>query len=234
MKIKGVILDNDQSAVTHLKNLIGHFDNIEIIGAFNNAIEASQFINRQNIDVLFIDINLSLVNGIAFIRSIQTETKIIVTSKLKELAIDCFEFGVLDFLVKPIGLDRFLKSINRLQNQIAEKKISPNEKTPYIFIKDQKKFIKINVKDILYIESQKDYIKVQLKTKSFLTLGSLTSFCEELPDYFLRVHRSFCISKNYVDALNGNSIEINGFLIPIGRNYIKTVKSQILINTFQN
>ena len=234
MKIKGVILDNDQSAVTHLKNLIGHFDNIEIIGAFNNAIEASQFINRQNIDVLFIDINLSLVNGIAFIRSIQTETKIIVTSKLKELAIDCFEFGVLDFLVKPIGLDRFLKSINRLQNQIAEKKISPNEKTPYIFIKDQKKFIKINVKDILYIESQKDYIKVQLKTKSFLTLGSLTSFCEELPDYFLRVHRSFCISKNYVDALNGNSIEINGFLIPIGRHYIKTVKSQILINTFQN
>ena len=220
--------------MTHLKNLIGHFDNIEIIGAFNNAIEASQFINRQNIDVLFIDINLSLVNGIAFIRSIQTETKIIVTSKLKELAIDCFEFGVLDFLVKPIGLDRFLKSINRLQNQIAEKKFSPNEKTPFIFIKDQKKFIKINVKDILYIESQKDYIKVQLKTKSFLTLGSLTSFCEELPDYFLRVHRSFCISKNYVDALNGNSIEINGFLIPIGRHYIKTVKSQILINTFQN
>lgn len=234
MKIKGVILDNDQSAVTHLKNLITHFDNIEIIGTFNNPIKASQFITDNNVDILFIDINLSLVNGIAFIRSIQTETKIIVTSKLKELAIDCFEFGVLDFLVKPISLDRFLKSINRLQTQIAKKKYGQDEIAPYLFIKDQKKFIKINVKDILYIESQKDYIKVQLHTKSFLILGSLTSFCEELPDYFLRVHRSFCISKNYVDALNGNMIEINGSLIPIGRNYIKTVKSQILINTFQN
>lgn len=234
MKIKGVILDNDQSAVIHLKNLISHFDNIEIVGAFNKAIDASQFINGHNVDVLFIDINLSLVNGIAFIKSIQIETKIIVTSKLKEFAIDCFEFGVLDFLVKPIGIDRFLKSINRLQTQIAKKKTNQNETAPYIFIKDQKKFIKINVRDILYIESQKDYIKVQLKTKSFLTLGSLTSFCEELPDYFLRVHRSFCISKNYVDALNGNMIEINAFKIPIGRHYIKTVKSQILINTFQN
>lgn len=139
MKIKGVILDNDQSAVIHLKNLISHFDNIEIVGTFNKAIDASQFINGYNVDVLFIDINLSLVNGIAFIKSIQTETKIIVTSKLKELAIDCFEFGVLDFLVKPIGLDRFLKSINRLQTQIAEKKTNQNETAPYIFIKDQKK-----------------------------------------------------------------------------------------------
>ena len=146
MKIKGVILDNDQSAVTHLKNLIGHFDNIEIIGAFNNAIEASQFINRQNIDVLFIDINLSLVNGIAFIRSIQTETKIIVTSKLKELAIDCFEFGVLDFLVKPISLDRFLKALIDFKIKLLKKNLAQNEKTPYIFIKDLKNLSKLTLK----------------------------------------------------------------------------------------
>ena len=121
MKIKGVILDNDQSAVIHLKNLISHFDNIEIVGAFNKAIDASQFINSHNVDVLFIDINLSLVNGIAFIKSIQSETKIIVTSKLKELAIDCFEFGVLDFLVKPIGLDRFLKALIDFKLKLLKK-----------------------------------------------------------------------------------------------------------------
>lgn len=235
MKIKGVILDNDQNAVTHIKTFIDLFEDIEILEIFDNAIKASQFLSTREIDVIFVDINLSQVNGISFIKNISPNTNIIVTTKLKELAIDCFEYGVLDFLVKPITIERFLKSINRLQKQVAfQRKTNQNDSAPYLFIKELKRFIKININDILFIESQKDYIKITLVEKSYLTLGSLSTFCEELPEDFIRVHRSFCISKKYVDAVNGNIIELKGNKIPIGRNYIKTVKSQLLSNTFQN
>jgi len=235
MKIKCIIIDDEPLAIKVIESHLKEFQNFEIAGTFNNPISALPLIEQENIDAIFLDINMAKMNGLEFIKSVELKSNIVITTAYREYAVESFDLNVLDYLVKPIPFNRFLKSINKITQKIAQQKEGKSETSDandsYIFLKVDKKLVKINYEDILYIESLKDYIKIFTLTDNYLVHKSLTSLTEELPqDKFLRIHRSFTISIDKVDSVEGNSIEIGTKRIPIGRKYL-AVSKQTILNT---
>lgn len=236
MKINCVIIDDEPLAINVIKKHLEEFQNVTIIDTFNNPLEAIDTLERERVDVLFLDINMPKMNGLEFLKNISIKPYVIITTAYREFAADSYELDVLDYLVKPIPFPRFLKSINKLTQQIHLnhniKETPLGNENSYIFLKVDKKLVKVLYDNILYIESLKDYIKVSTTTGNYIVHKSLTSITEELPsNNFLRIHRSYTIAINKVASIEGNSIEINGKRIPIGRKYINNTKQIILKNT---
>jgi len=235
MKIKCIIIDDEPLAIKVIESHLKEFQNFEIAGTFNNPISALPLLEEENIEAIFLDINMAKMNGLEFIKSVELKSNIIITTAYREYAVESFDLNVLDYLVKPIPFNRFLKSINKITQKVAQEKEGKSETSDsnesYIFLKVDKKLVKINYEDILYIESLKDYIKIFTLTDNYLVHKSLTSLTEELPqDKFLRIHRSFTIAIGKVDCVEGNSIEIGSKRIPIGRKYL-AVSKQTILNT---
>lgn len=233
MKIKCIIIDDEPLAgeviATHLKE----FSNMELLGSYTNPLDALLLIESGEVDAVFIDINMPKMNGLDFIRSLDASPYFIITTAYREYAVESFDLDVFDYLVKPVPFTRFLKSINKLSQkmmteQSAEQVQHSNEKS-FIFLKVDKKLIKIKFEDIYFIESLKDYIKVFTKTGDYLAHKSLSGITEELPqNLFLRIHRSFTVALDKIQALEGNSVMVTDKRIPIGRKYINHAKDVIL------
>ncbi|SNR44333.1 two component transcriptional regulator, LytTR family [Lutibacter agarilyticus] len=233
MKIKCIIIDDEPLAIKVIENHLSDFQNMELVATFNTAIAALPTIEESEIDVIFLDINMPKMSGLDFLRSLPVKPHIVITTAYREYAVESFDLDVLDYLVKPIPFGRFLKAINKVTNRIGLEKEKINEvsfqEEPYIFLKVDKKLMKIKLNDILYIESLKDYIKVITITGDYLVHKSMTSISEELPqENFLRIHRSFAIAINKITSIEGNSVEIANRRIPIGRNYLQFAKQKIL------
>ena len=233
MKIKCIIIDDEPLAIEVIKGHLKEFDRIEVIETFNNPIKAYSLLEREKIDVIFLDINMPQMSGFDFLKNLNHKPIIIITTAYREYAIKSFELDVLDYLVKPIPLNRFLKTINKIYQQFYVQNISSNDpgliQEPHLFLKVNKKLVKVNLNDILVVESLKDYVKVITAVGDYVVHKSLSNFTEELPmTNFLRVHRSFTIAINKVQAVDGNIIEIANRKIPIGRNYSKITRERIL------
>jgi len=233
MKIKCIIIDDEPLAVEVIQTHLSEFSNMELVGVFNNPVEAIHIVKNDNIDAVFLDINMPKMNGLEFIRNIGQKTNFIVTTAYREYAVESFDLNVLDYLIKPVPFSRFLKSINKLsQKVLSEVKNDQSKDTKeksFIFLKVNKKLVKVKFEDILYIESLKDYIKVFTITEDFLVHKSLTAITEELPDdHFLRIHRSFTIALDKIKEVEGNTVQISNKRIPIGRKYLNHAKSIIL------
>lgn len=232
MKIRCVIIDDEPLAIQVVEDHLKSFVNFEITGTFNNALKAFNILQQERIDVIFLDINMPQMNGFEFIENLNYKPLIVITTAYREYAVKSFELDILDYLVKPIPFNRFLKTVNKIYQHVYLHN-NANETTlyqePHIFLKVNKKLIKVNLNDIFYVESLKDYIKVITKHGDYVVHKSLTAITEELPkSNFLRIHRSFTISINKITALEGNIVEIADKKIPIGRNYIKQTKERIL------
>ncbi|CAM1373881.1 LytR/AlgR family response regulator transcription factor [Tenacibaculum xiamenense] len=234
MKINCVIIDDEPLAINVIKNHLQEFQNISIVDTFNNPLDALDTLENSEIDVLFLDINMPKMNGLDFLKNIPVKPYVIITTAYREFAADSYDLDVLDYLVKPIPFPRFLKSINKLTQRIHNNdnvKSSTLKDESYIFLKVDKKLVKVKYDDILFIESLKDYIKVCTTAGNYIVHKSLTSITEELPqNNFLRIHRSYTIAIDKVKSIEGNSIEINGKRLPIGRKYINNTK-QIILKT---
>ncbi|SHH01547.1 LytR/AlgR family response regulator transcription factor [Flavobacterium defluvii] len=232
MKIKCVLIDDEPLAIKVLQNYFNNFTDFEVIGTFNNSLEALDFINSTSVDAVFLDINMPMMTGFELISLIENKTKVIITTAFREFAAESYDLDVLDYLVKPIPLPRFIKCINKITTEYNLKnniKIDVSKGDSHIFIKVDKKMMKINIEEILFIEGMKEYIKVVTADKTYITHKSLTSLSEELPgDRFLRIHKSYVIALNKVKSIEGNRIQIQSYTIPIGRNYSKDVKNRIL------
>ena len=233
MKIKCVIIDDEPLAIKVVENHLKEFQNFEVIETFNNPIEALSLLEKGNVDALFLDINMPKMNGLDFAKTLNSKMNVVITSAYREYAVESFDLNVLDYLVKPIPFNRFLKTINKitqqvyLQKGIQKEEDSSNES--FIFLKVDKKLVKIKFEDILYIESLKDYIKVFTTLGNYLVHKSLTSITEELPDTnFIRIHRSYTIAIDKVKSVEGNLVEIATTKIPIGRKYVNHAKRIIL------
>lgn len=230
--IKCLIIDDEPLAINVIQNHLQQFKDIEVVSTFSNAIDGLNFIKETDIDLIFLDINMPLLDGISFIKSLEKKPLIIITTAHSEFAVESFELDVLDYLVKPISFPRFVKSVNKVfkcvqkDNNIQQ---SLNERT-YIFVKiDKKKLKKIYLDEILVIESLKDYLKIITSTNRYIIHQTLYSFTEQLPpNDFIRIHRSFTVAINKIDTIEGNSVEIAGIRYIIGRTYIDQVKSVIL------
>lgn len=231
MIIKCIIIDDEPLAINVIEDHLKNFDNIEIVATFNNPLKAYSVLEQEKIDVVFLDINMPQMTGFTFIENLNKKPLIVFTTAYREYAVKSFELDVLDYLVKPIPFNRFLKTINKIYQQVyITSSTSDNElqQEPHIFLKVNKKLIKVNLNDILYIESLKDYIKVITRLGDYVVHKSLSAITEELPQSnFIRVHRSYTISINKIAAIDGNLIELAERKIPIGRNYLKTAKERI-------
>jgi two-component system, LytTR family, response regulator len=232
MKIKCVLIDDEPLAIKVLLNYFENFSDFEVIGTFNNSLEGLEFINANLVDTVFLDINIPLMTGFELIKLLEKKPRIIITTAFREFAAESYDLEVLDYLVKPIPLPRFIKCIQKIE---AEHNLKNNIKSenhrvePHIFIKVDKKMVKINIDEILFIEGMKEYIKVVTTEKTYITHKSLTSLTDELPsDRFMRIHKSYTIALNKVKSIEGNRIQISSYTIPIGRNYSKEVKIKIL------
>lgn len=232
MKIKCVLIDDEPLAIKVLQNYFANFTDFEVIGTFNNSLEALDFINSTSVDAVFLDINMPMMTGFELISLMENKTKVIITTAFREFAAESYDLDVLDYLVKPIPLPRFIKCINKITTEYNLKnniKVDTSKSDSYIFIKVDKKMMKINIEEILFIEGMKEYIKVVTPDKTYITHRSLTSLSEELPaERFLRIHKSYVIALNKVKSIEGNRIQIQSYTIPIGRNYSKDVKNRIL------
>ena len=232
MIINCLIIDDEPLAINVIKNHIKEIDNINVIDTFNSAIDALNFMKSNTVDLLFLDINMPLLDGLDFIKSLDKKPMIVITTAYSEYAIKTYELEVLDYLMKPISFPRFLKAVNR-----AFKKLNSNltsnlkvAKRAHIFIKvDKKKMQKIYLDEILIIESLRDYLKITTISNKYIIHSTLSSFTEKLPsNNFIRIHRSFTIAIDKIEAVQGNSVEIDGIKYVIGRSYIEHVKNRIL------
>lgn len=233
MKIKCIIIDDEPLAAEVIENYLKEFSNVEHVGSFTNPLEALELIESGEIEAVFIDINMPKMNGLEFIRSIEAKPSFVITTAYREYAVESYDLDVLDYLVKPIPFNRFLKSINKLSlKSNADRSIEnahDSAEKSFIFLKVDKKLVRIKYDDIHFIESLKDYIKVFTSEGDFLAHKSLTSITEELPkSKFLRIHRSFTVSLDKIEALEGNSVLLKGKRIPIGRKYVNHAKDVIL------
>ena len=206
---------------------------IEIVGQCNLATEAIAFLQTEEVDLLFLDINMPKIKGLDFLRTLKNPPLAIITSAYQEYALESFELDVCDYLLKPFRFDRFLKAVNKAQEvyqmKVGENTIAgegnhkglPQQKSTQLFIKADKRLINIDLSEIYYFESYGNYVKVWLKDQFHLTPRTLTSFVEQVPDNdFYRIHKSFLINRKYIDYVEGNFLLMkNGKQLPIGKNH---------------
>jgi DNA-binding LytR/AlgR family response regulator len=220
--IKCVVIDDEQPAreliALHLSNL----QDFELLATFNNALDGFSFLQRNAVDLVFLDIQMPRVSGLELIRSLKACPKIILTTAYREYAVEAFELDVTDYLIKPVTQERFMKSISRFNyynNVLTEKPdISSSFDMAYIFLKVGRGQIKIFLKDILYIEGLKDFIKVHTSKKVFVASERLSYMEEKLPENkFARVHKSFIVALEKINGIYAEQVMIDDTAIPIGR-----------------
>jgi two-component system LytT family response regulator len=227
MKIKCLVVDDEPLAIRLIEKHIEKIDALEVVATCNNAMKAFEILNIQAIDLLFIDIKMPNMTGIEFLKNLKNPPKTILTTAYRDFAIEGFELGVVDYLLKPITFERFFKAIDKFLMDYGKVEIKPTliQKEEFIVIKSGIKNHRINTNDILYIESDKDYIKIVLIDKNCITSKYKISDMEvELSqDKFLRIHRSFIINSSKITVFTINEIEVNGVEIPIGASYKDSV-----------
>ncbi|MBI9067496.1 MAG: response regulator transcription factor [Salinivirgaceae bacterium] len=224
MTIRCAIIDDDVLAINILKSYLEKTNGLELVFAIENPLEGERLLLENKIDLLFLDIEMPQLTGLEFIHTILHPPKVILTSAKKEYAAEGFDLEVLDYIVKPVTFQRFSKSIKKyfaaMGSDGSESKQQPLTENEFIFLKENKKMVKVSINNILYVESIKDYIKVHTLIKTVITKEQISQFADLLPsDKFLRVHRSYLVALNKIDAYSASSIEIKDVEIPIGRNY---------------
>ncbi|WP_300021467.1 LytTR family DNA-binding domain-containing protein [uncultured Maribacter sp.] len=234
MSLKVIVVDDEPLAINVLKNYIERVKELQLERTFSNAIDASSYLRNHQVDILFLDINMPLLNGLEFLSTLQTKPFVIMTTAHEEHALKSFELQAIDYLVKPISLPRFFKAVDRVIDlkRGSDTNKSAKDAKASIFVKvDKKKLQKIYLEEIMVIESLKDYIRIITPSNKYIIHRTLSSFTDELPkDSFIRIHRSYTIAVDKVSVVEGNSVEIGGIRYTIGRSYLTDAKSRILNN----
>lgn len=229
-KITCVIVDDEPIAREILESFIKKTPNLELIASCKNAVEALQVTQTDAIDLFFLDINMPEINGLSLAKIINKKSNIIFTTAYRDYAVDGFDLQVTDYLLKPIAFDRFLQAVQKISTPNSFINTSKENETSkdFMFVRADRKMVKINFCDILYIESLGDYVKVFTQDNITITRETISSFDEKLPkEQFLRVHRSFIIALNKIDSYTNEYIEIQKKAISISRSYKDTVLQKL-------
>lgn len=250
MSMRCLILDDEPLAHEVILKYISEVSFLNPVGQCYRATEGLEFLSRNAVDLIFLDIRMPKLNGLDFLRTLQQRPLVIITSAYEEHALESFELDVCDYLLKPFRFDRFLKAANRalaehaLKNSTlvppangkvstAQVPVSPvatgNKESEQIYIKSDKKIILLRLDELYYLESLGNYVKVWEEQKFFLTPRTLSSFESQLPsETFLRIHKSYILNRKFVHYIEGNTIYLkNGTQLPLGKNY-KHVLKQLL------
>lgn len=226
--ISCLIIDDEAIAREIIATHLLKVENINVIASCNSAIEAFNYLNTLEIDLVFLDINMPEISGISFAKSINKNIKIIFTTAYRDYAVEGFELQAVDYLLKPISFERLLKAVNNyfeVYNKSLETSNNKVEAINFMFVRSDRRMLKIIFNEIIYIESYSDYIKIHLNNKStIVTRETISAIEAKLPkDNFIRIHRSYIIALNNIDSFTNEQIVISEKSLPISRSYKKEV-----------
>ncbi len=232
-KVKCIIVDDEPVAREIVKSFVGKIHNLELVSLCKNASEALEVLNRESIDLLFLDINMPEISGLSLAKSIHHKTKVIFTTAYREYAIEGFDLQVVDYLLKPIAFDRFLKAVQKYfdlhaAKEIQIKQVKVQEENNFIFVRSDRKMVKVRFDEILYIESLSDYVKIYTKEQVIVTRETISNIESKLPSKnFLRTHRSYIASIQEINSYTNEFVEIQKKAIPISRSYKESVLKKL-------
>jgi DNA-binding LytR/AlgR family response regulator len=226
MKVKCLIIDDEPPARELLAAYIQRIEDYEIKGICSNALEAFSFLQKNHVDILFLDIQMPRMSGLELIRSLPEKPAVVFTTAYREYGADGFELDVLDYLVKPFTFDRFLKAIAKFNQQVQFKKnfdqatgLNAFDKA-YMYFKVNRDLVKIYLKDIVYIESIRDYVKIITDNRSIITYQRISFMEEKLPEHkFLRIHKSYIVALDKITGFSNDCVSAGTFSLPVGRSY---------------
>ncbi|REE05945.1 LytR/AlgR family response regulator transcription factor [Marinoscillum furvescens] len=233
MNIRCLIIDDEPLAISVIKKYIEEVDDFICVGSCGNPLEALKYLEEHTVDLIFLDINMPKLTGMEFLQSLKERPLVVITTAYREYAAESYDYDVLDYLVKPIEFPRFFRTVqkahDRLKFPTANGSSESSAKNDHLFLKVDKKMVKVFFDEILYVESLKDYVMVRTQNEDLIVHHNLHSFTELLPpEGFMRIHRSYTASLDKIKAIDGNQVEIGGKYLPIGRNYQSEVKTRIL------
>jgi DNA-binding LytR/AlgR family response regulator len=226
-KIYCIAVDDEPPALQLIEKYIHAIPALYLAGTCANGVDALALLHDNSIDLIFLDIQMPHILGTDFMRTLSNPPKVIFTTAFRKFAVEGFDLDAVDYLLKPISFERFLKAINK----VMKLNLSPAEKNSFtnttekenehnfIYLRADRKNIKINVDDLLFIESLKNYIKVVTKDKTIVTKHSLSILEKNLPSTFIRIHRSFIIAKNKIESFSHDFIQIGKYELPVSRSY---------------
>jgi DNA-binding LytR/AlgR family response regulator len=233
MTLKCVVVDDEPLARECITNYIKQIDFLELAGTCSNPVELTAIINKQEVDIIFLDIQMPVINGIDFLRMKHKLPIVIITTAYPSYALEGFQLDVLDYLVKPITFNRFFQGVTKARDyqQLLRKPDSTGSQpvSDYFFIKCDYRYEKIYFSDIMYIEAMQNYVTIYTQKGKYMTLLYLKNIEENLDkQYFVRVHKSYLVSISRIDSIENNEIVIGSFRIPMSRNYRDEVIEQVV------
>lgn len=226
--IKIIIVDDEPLAIDIIETYIDKIPSAILVARCNNALEANEILKSEPVDLMFLDIQMPGLTGIEFLKTLEKPPMTIFTTAYSEYALESYELNVVDYLLKPVSLERFIKAINKATAKMAahsvNNDVSADTSNDFFFVKADKKLVKINFNEILYIEGLKDYVIIRSENSRTITLQTMKSLEEKLPTHqFRRIHRSYIVNMEKIVAVQGNFVEINekGKItkLPVGKNY---------------
>jgi len=232
MKLNCLLIDDEPEALEILESYVQLVEHLELVAKCENAMQAFQVLHQKKVDLIFLDIKMPKLLGTDFLRSLQNPPKVIFTTAYREYALDGFELNVVDYLLKPISFDRFLRAVGKVTKNDDEKITVDHandvstDKKPFLYFRNDRKMVKVMTNEILYIESLKDYIKIVTDSaKPLVVKQTISSLEEMLPDTnFIRIHRSFIVAIDKIQSYTPTLIEIGGTELPVGRLFQKEVE----------
>ena len=227
-KITCIIIEDEPLAVKVLSDYIRQVPFLELAGTFKDAILATEYLRSNSTDLLFLDIHLPKLKGMAFLKTLSHPPAVIITTAYHQYAVEGFELNVTDYLLKPFEFERFLVGVNKVKTAQSEKVRSneSQESKDHLFLNIQKKKVKILFSEIVYIESQREYIKIVTTKKEYISKMSTHEIEALLPGHlFKRIHRSFIVSVSRIESYTAEMVEVNGVSIPIGRGYRDVIEN---------
>jgi len=227
MQLKCVAIDDEPLALEIIKKYVSDYPSLKLVNTFDDAVSGAEYLKRNKIDILFIDIDMPDITGVDLVRSLQEKPMIIFTTAYKNFAFEGFELEAVDYLLKPINNSRFNGAIQKAIDYYQFKHTSHTEAEDFLFVHSEYRVIKISIRDIEYIESMQDYIKIYLinTEKPVLTLMPLKSVIEKLPaNQFIRIHRSYVVARAQIRSIYNKKIKLSKIELPVGTNYSEFIK----------
>jgi DNA-binding LytR/AlgR family response regulator len=231
-KIKCVIADDERLSAEVLETYIARLDNYQLLASCKNGVEVFNILKTQPVDLLFLDIKMPQLTGLELVRSLKKIPPVIFTTAFREYALDGYEYNAIDYLLKPISFERFLRAIEKFEGASRVQQLPEVlpfiQPDPFIYVKSAKKTVKVFLKEIIYLEGAKEFVKIKTDNGEIITYQTLQDFEQRLPDPgFLRIHRSIIIAVDRIRAYNTTHIEINGLELPIGHSYQRLVRDAL-------
>ncbi|HEX6226370.1 MAG TPA: LytTR family DNA-binding domain-containing protein [Chryseolinea sp.] len=222
--MKCLIIDDEPLARDLIESYVQRMENLVLVRSCNNALDAFPILQQKQVDLIFLDIHMPQLTGIDLIKSLKDKPKVILTTAYREYAAEAFDLDVIDYLIKPITFDRFLRAVGKIYQSgslaVDDNPLVKSFDDAYIFLREDREMVKVFLRDILYIESLRDYVKVKTSGRQIITYQKISVLEQKLPEKeFVRIHRSFIVAIAKVSSFTATAVKAGEVEIPLGRNY---------------